>query len=197
MDIAGQFATLVSLLIEFAKERRHGTARTYEEFRAWLADHRHEDIMRLLEQNATTIVSIKAILNQEHGALRQQLERIDRNLALLVSNAPGFGELAVALYPDATLSQDAIQFLRTFAESRAGRMLEIVAANGRFLLPLEGQLPSIDSSNWRFFEDDVQTLAECRLLRLLQQADGKRVFVLTRRAMDFLHALDERARRHP
>lgn len=188
MDLGTSFVAIVQLIAEFMNQQRAGTTQSYEEFTAWLADNRHDELLRLLEQNATTSTSIKALLSQNRATVLERFDRLDRILATIARNTEGFRELAAAVRPEARLSEHAIDFLRAFERSGSGEIMEFVVTTGRMLLPTEGG-PQIDYGDWRFFEDDMLTLVEAGLLRLKYNPDGKRVFILTRQALDFLGSL--------
>jgi hypothetical protein len=191
------FASLVGLITQFAEQRRDASGRSYEEFKAWLAEHRHEEVIKLLEQNGSSIIAIRAVLSQDRKELLERLANMDRSLASLAYGA-GFEELAAAVVrPGARVSDQAIAFLRSFEKSGSGRALEVITMQGRDLVPMD-RTPGvaragIEYGDWRFFEDDMATLIEIGLLRLTYNSQNKRVFVLTRRAVDFIRELDNRS----
>lgn len=190
--------SIVSLLADFANERRADAAQTYEEFRSWLSDNRHDEIIKLLEQNAKSVTSIKLLLSSDRQALLDRLERIDRSLAIVAGGIAGFAELAAAVRPSAKLSPDALNFLRDIERSGSGRVLE-----GRLLpaaLPEFVPLDTYTRSNVqikytgdiRFYEGDIAVLLETELLRLTHNDSGRRIFIMTRQAADLVRAEDVR-----
>src|SRR5438876_5243311 len=88
-DTSTAFASIVSLIAEYINQRRAGSALSYNEFVTWLADNRHEELVKLIGQNLTTITSIKTILAHNQTTL----ERIDRNVALIADRLQGLPEL--------------------------------------------------------------------------------------------------------
>lgn len=184
------FATVVGLIGQFVDGRRNAATQDYEQFKAWLAENRHEEIIQLLEQNATTVVSIKALLAQDRAFLIEYLLRLDRNLAALASMVQGFAEVAEAIRPEARLSEDALSFLRDFDRSGASEVIELIAQTGRFLRSFGGtSTVNLEFGNSRFFEDDLRQLLELGLLRLGEGPHGTRVFLLTRRASALVRSL--------
>jgi diguanylate cyclase (GGDEF)-like protein len=77
MDLLSGYLSIVSLLAEFLSARRATAAKSYEEFHAWLAENRHGDLVRLLEQNLNTATSIKALLGHRDAEILASLERIE------------------------------------------------------------------------------------------------------------------------
>lgn len=184
------FATVVGLIGQFLDGRRDRATQDYEQFKAWLAENRHEEIIKLLEQNVATTVGIKALLTRDRAFLTECLVRLDRNLAAIASDMQGFAAVAEAMRPEARLSADALSFLRDFDRSGAPQVIEFNAANGRFLVPVGGiSGAKIEHGDPRFFEDDVRQLLEAGLLRLGQGPNGTRAFFLTRQASALVRSL--------
>jgi hypothetical protein len=71
MEPITAFVTIVGLLADYVSERRSGKAASQQDFGAWLAENRHGEILRIIQQNQTTSLSIKALLNEGHGAIRK------------------------------------------------------------------------------------------------------------------------------
>lgn len=76
MDPISGFATIVGLAADFVSQRRAEEDASLEEFKAWLADQRHSDIVRLLESNTATSVGIKALLHESHSEILSRLEQL-------------------------------------------------------------------------------------------------------------------------
>jgi hypothetical protein len=199
MDPFIAFITFVSLLADFTNERRARTAHTYEEFRVWLEENRHEDVITLLQQNAATVTSIKALLALDRHAFHERFEHIDRSLAIIAGSFDGFAQLAGAVRPLAKLSQDALNFLRDIERSGSGRVLEtrLSATQLPELVPLDTYTRSDVEIKYRgdarFYEDDIGILLETGLLRLKHGDKGRRIFIMTREASDFVRADDAKA----
>ncbi|MDG2539221.1 hypothetical protein P5Y53_16210 [Dyella jiangningensis] len=84
LTLTSSFATIVSLIAEFNSQRRTAGDADMDEFKAWLADQRHHEIISLLESNATTTVWIKARLQESQESLSDILQRL-REIELKVS----------------------------------------------------------------------------------------------------------------
>ena len=76
MDLISSFATIAALVADFASQRRAENDATLEEFKAWLADQRHADIIKLLESNTAMSVGIKALLHESHSEILARIEQL-------------------------------------------------------------------------------------------------------------------------
>jgi hypothetical protein len=203
LSIAGGFATIIQLIGQFKGERGAESTKTYDEFRAWLADNRHEDIIKLLEQNSNTLIGIKLALSEDRQVLIEMLKDLDRKMAILAAATITLTPLAQALHPDVTISPEALNFLQSFEQSGSGRALEFSNLQiGREIMTLDGPPTSrkiLAPSDWRFFEDDIATMCDLRLLSVDYDESGKRRFHLSRKgaglgqAMATSNMLGERA----
>jgi hypothetical protein len=193
--------SIVSLLADFANERRAGATHSYEEFQAWLAENRHEEVIKALRQSAATVTSIKTILSVDRQALFDHLDRIDCNVAVIAESFEGFAELAAAVRPFARLSPDALNFLRNIDRSGTGRVLEarLLAAALPEFVPLDTYTQAGTQIKYagdvRFYEDDIGMLLETGLLRLTRNESGRRIFIMTRQASDLVRADDAKRER--
>lgn len=180
------FASIVGLIGQFLNERRTGTAQDYEEFKSWLAENRHEDIIRLLEQNAATVTNIKALLTQDRATLLQRFDQLDHHLAVIAQMVQGLGGIAQAIRPEVRISRHALAFLREIDRSGSSAVLEMGGMGGRKLFTMDtekGLTGVIRYGDERFFEDDVHQLITAELLRLAHDKQGNRILHLTRQAV--------------
>lgn len=76
MDPFSGFSTIVALAADFVSQRRAEEDASLEEFKAWLANQRHSDIIKLLESNTATSVGIKALLHESHSETLSRLEQL-------------------------------------------------------------------------------------------------------------------------
>jgi hypothetical protein len=176
-------ASIVGLIGQFLDQRRASETQTLDDFKAWLAENRHGEVIRLLELNANTAVSIKALLMLNRTEIQEQLGNLDRNLALIATSMSQFVGLARAVRPEVTISQHALNFLREFDASGAGMLLEITLDSRPVFIAMDAPgNQQIDYGDPRFLEDDLRQLVEARLLRTSFNSQGKRIFHLTREA---------------
>jgi hypothetical protein len=196
LSVSSAFASIVGLIAEFSGQRKEASGRSYEEFKAWLAEHRHDEIIQLLEQNGDSIIAIRVLLAQDRKHLGALLASIDRKLSALVGSVAGFAELAAAICPGVQLPAESVDFLRWFEKSGSARAMEISSMDAHNIMPLDaaaGARENFEVSDWRFFEDDIATLVGADLLGLTHNSQGYRVFILTRAASNFIRELDNNA----
>lgn len=186
------FASIVGLIGQFVSGRESRAAHSYDEFRTWLADTRHDDVIRLLEQNGATAIGIKAILAQDRATLLQRFDQLDYQLTIIASLVGGFAELAHAVRPTVQLSRAALTFLRDFDRSGRGQIMEFNVQSGRKLMAIDPQKvvqrAEIAYHDERFFEDDVRQLVDAGLLRVSHAKTGHRIFHFTRQAAELVRS---------
>ena len=176
------FATIVSLIADFIAHRQADEAKDADSFMAWLSEQRHDEIRRLLESNAKTVVSVKAMLSETRKEILGRLANLDKSFAAIASGVGPFRMIAGAVHPNSLLSEQAISVLVQFYNSGASSMLEIKMMNGIQLAFLDGGGGGAKYTEPRFIEDDLNALLKYELLALAHSGKGERVFKFTRRA---------------
>jgi hypothetical protein len=83
------YLALIGLVVDFVNERRAAAKLSADEFQDWLQRNHHDQVVALLRQNSSTLISVKAILAQDREKLCGQLDRIDRQLVMLASDLAG------------------------------------------------------------------------------------------------------------
>lgn len=179
---AGGFASIVGLLADFLARRDSAQQATFDEFSTWLHDHRHTEVMQLIQQSDRTVVGIKAVLALNQQELVTRLDSMDRTLAAIAATRPEFRALAIAVRPEAALSAQALDLLRAFRTSRASKALLMPILAGPTLMFIDGQQGVFAISDPQFFQDDLATLAEHRLLLPGRNSQGTPMYTFTRAA---------------
>ena len=82
-----QYAAIVGLVSAFASSRGSQKALDIAEFQAWLSEHNHEDIVRLLNANAKTHTFVKAYLNQQVPEIQTKLDTIINLVEVMASDS--------------------------------------------------------------------------------------------------------------
>ncbi len=113
-----EFAQIIGLLSAFSSGRQSDEILSIVEFTEWLAKHNHEEIRKIVEQNQSTSISIKALLNSGVNSINQKLDGISEQIAIIASHSEGVEELA-ASFAKETLSNQAIEILTLMDESQA------------------------------------------------------------------------------
>lgn len=86
---------------------------------AWLGDQRHDEIKTMLQSNAVTTISVKAILNDSREIILARLASLDNTLATIASGIDQYREIAQIAYPSTALSTQAMAVLEQFYDSGA------------------------------------------------------------------------------
>ena len=184
MDPVTAFATIVSLLSGFIAHRSGEESKDFDAFMAWLTENHHAETRSLLQANAATTVSIKALLNHSRETILERLSALDRTMATVAAGMASYRELALAAYPSSELSGQAYAILEQFYDSGATSILEIKYwSDPMELAYIDG--PSngtISYTEPRFIEDDLTTLVKFGLLNLDRNGKGERIFKFKRAA---------------
>lgn len=181
------FATLVSLIGQFRAERSGAKQADFNEFMSWLVETNHEELKGLLEQNARTVISIKALLNEQYDAFSRKLELLDDTLTGYASGISGFSELTDALKSNARLSPQALSILRQFESSGASKIIESLTHAGLSLSYI-GARGEIEIDDPRFIEDDLNILVDLQLLRPAIASNGSNMYIFTRAASELVNS---------
>lgn len=191
LTLATAFSSVISLIADFRSQRSESQTAEYTEFTEWLGDNRHDEILRLLNQNLATSLGVKGLLSEDRETLRSRLDALDRSLATLASALEGFSGLAMALRPEAMISAQAVSILRQFESSGASKALrsDVLGSKGPLFIFLDGRGGELQLDDGRFADDDFGTLLELGLLRQSHNSTGKPIFVLTRAAAAFVMQL--------
>lgn len=190
LTAATTFATLVSLIFDFRSQHKELSENDYKKFLEWLSESRHDEIKSIVEQNQETVISLKAILNQDYTVISEKLNKIDSKLASLLSEDGLFSSLVKAIKPEYLLSEQAASILVQFESSQASEMLEVAMyAEGTLYTFMDGLQGMLDCKEPRFIKDDLKQLVELGLLTLSANSSGKNIFQYTRRAAEFVNAM--------
>jgi hypothetical protein len=181
--LASAFAAIVGLIATYKNEKKGKSDDEYRDFLEWLGNHKHQEVVELLNLNAKTSISIKALLNQDRAILLDKLESIDKMLAVLSSQIDGFSDLAAAIKPGVELSDQAIGILRQLEEAEASTFLVGKYMGGHILMHmLDGNGSQVDYDEPRFLEDDFNNLVSYGLLLQDYNGKGQPVYRITRLA---------------
>jgi len=189
LSTAAALASIIGLIGQFKSGRDSTKSQDFDEFMQWLAESNHAELKSLIEANHGTTISIKAILHQSQEALSESLSRIDNALAAITTALAGFGELSKSIRPDAILSDQAIWILKQIEQKQASKVLLHQRMSGSRLLPLNGTGGSIEISEPRFLESDMQTLTDVGLLLSGVNSKGEPLWTYTRQAAAFVASL--------
>lgn len=176
------FVTIVGLLADYVSERRSDKAANQQDFEAWLAANRHDEILRIIQQNQATSISIKALLNEGNDAIVAKLQRLDETLATLASGFDSFKGIAAAVTSD-HLSEQARSILTQCVEAGASGFSLVKALDGMMFVLPSGRMTYTQP---QFIEDDLATLVQLRLLRFERGERGVDHYGITRAAANLV-----------
>ncbi len=184
MDPVTAFATIVSLLSDFIAHRDGKESKDFDTFMAWLTENHHAEIRSLLQANAATTVSIKALLRDSRETILERLATLDKTMATVAAGITSYRDLALAAYPSSELSSQAYAILEQFYDSGATSVLEIKYWSDPMELAYMDGLSNgnISYTEPRFVEDDLTTLVNLGLLDLDRNGKGERIFKFKRAA---------------
>src|SRR5256885_689374 len=111
MTMANVFATIMQLICNFRAERGAEETADDQQFMEWLQKHQHEDIKKLIQNNAALQTGVAKLLRADHTVIMEKLDGINTVLASLASQVAEFRELTMALVPSAELSEQGISIL--------------------------------------------------------------------------------------
>jgi len=161
-------ATIVGLICNYRQEKGARAQLDYQQFMGWLESHRHDELKNLISQTHHLQSEVDALLRQDHAQLARQLGTIETMLAQILSRMDGFAGLARVVHPESTLSDQALEILRQFADSGTDLMLTLDFHEGtHFAFPpgSGGALQPWKPGEPRFFEDDMETLCQLGFIR--------------------------------
>jgi hypothetical protein len=199
------FVTLVSLLGQYVGELRHTanarekeTAATIDHYKEWLRRENHEELVTLLESNASVSAAISDILKGNQVELLGAINKLERLIADVAMKVDALAPLAKAIPHQALLSPQAISILEQFEQSGAAKFVALTRQpdattnEGRMntastLTPM-GSGQNFTVSDQRLLNDDLDQLVEFGLLTPSQNKSGDRLFGITRAAVDFVNA---------
>jgi len=186
---AGSFATIVGLVINFKSERKASSDNEYREFLEWLEAKNHSETIKAIQANHSLGSSIDTLLKQNHEEVVAKLAALDDSLLLLASKIPSFRNISLALAPASEISDQAISILRQLEQSGGSKFLEGKFGQGNLYLILDAS-GQIEIEDFRFADDDLETLCSLGLLLPSANDKGERLFTLTRASVRFLEQVD-------
>jgi len=87
MVLIDQYTTIVGLVSAFASGREASRALSVAEFNSWLAEHNHQALAKVIDQNAGLSVFIKAYLNRELPQVQTKLDALMVMVEMLVERS--------------------------------------------------------------------------------------------------------------
>lgn len=183
LTAATTFAQIVSLLADYAASRGGKDVLDIRDLAEWTATHGHADVMRAIEQNQATTVSVKAALTEGRDELLGKLAALDEKISAVAAGLGPLDDLARSLRPNSVLSEQARDILRKFERTQATSAIENhsmdVPSSELFFLDARSE-GSLIIAEPRFYDFDIDQLVRMGLLLQERNKSGERVFKLSR-----------------
>jgi hypothetical protein len=190
--ITSAFAEIVGLLCHYRQEKGHQEALDHQKFIEWLDYHHHGELKNLIVNTAALRTQIDNLLRSDHVVMIDKLNQIQDILLKLLGRTEEFKGLALAIDPNAQLSDQAVSILRQFAESAHRKFAYSDYGGDHWQLQfIDGDQDLIKAIDRRFLEDDLNQLVALRLLTVEYNADGTGHYGITRNAVRFIDAIKE------
>jgi hypothetical protein len=183
-----EFAQIVGLLSSFASGRQSDQALNIAEFLEWLTAHNHAELRAKIEQNQTTTISIKALLNSGLSELHGKLDYISSQLVLLSGRTSGIEGLASA-YSNDSLSDQALEILKLMHKNQTQFFLLSNAIGERNKRLILAPGPNYECKETHFLKDDLDLMVNLGLLRLGYNKSGEPLYYFTRPAAKLVESL--------
>lgn len=182
-----EFATIVGLLSSFSSGRQSDKLLNIAEFLQWLTEHNHSEVRELIEQNQTTSISIKALLNNSVDEITKKLSGISEQIAVLASRSEGIDQLAAAFAKE-SISEQAIEILTLMEENQTEFFLLSQGFSSAQRLVLSPG-PNYVCKESRFFKDDLKLMLSLGLLVQDHNSKGDPMYCFTRAASKLVASL--------
>ena len=187
-DPISSFVSILGLLSIFKQERKAKEDQNREVFFRWLDEHRHQELKEFILRSSELPSEIDRALHEDTQVIIGKLEQIDTILASLLSNVESLSGIAHAVHPNAQVSDQALDILRLLVESGAQEFGKF-GYGEQIILPLTNGSGSIKVDDYRFLEDDLNTLTALGFLLYRQNSDGSQEFYgITRSAVKYVQA---------
>ena len=186
LTLSTSFATIIGLICSFKQENKNQDDITTGKFIKWLEYHHHDELKEEISKNNDLAQEINNILHENHEIIISKLNRIDTILSGLASNFNEVKGLVRVLNPYSQISKQAVDILQQFVHSGAEEFFKDEDFEGTTL-----NLP-IEVKDQRFLNDDLNTLVEFGLLRIRYGSDGTEFYGITRYAVEFVEAIENK-----
>jgi hypothetical protein len=190
LTAATTFSTIVGLLRIFRQERGEREKLNHQNFIEWMENHRHEELKNLIVNNAALRTEVDNLLQADHVQMLGKLDHIEEILVSLVSGVDDLRGIALAIAPNASLSEQAILILRQFVDSGDDRLIYNNFGGANFVIVcLQGSL--IEVTEPRLIADDLNQLVALQLLTVVEyDSEGRPIYGITRNAVRFMEVVD-------
>lgn len=161
MDPLTAFVTIVQLLAIFMQGRGEAKKTDHQEFLAWLAYHKHEQLKELILNSQHLTNEVQQLLQRDHATILAGIESINKITVEILARIDSFAGMARTLVPERIVSQDALELLQAFYSSNES---DLIWLPGSDTLRLGTSEQCIKVSSGRFLQDDLTALVDLGFL---------------------------------
>lgn len=176
--------TIVGLLATFQSGREG--KKDIEEFKDWLNENNYGYMTAIIDSNEGLQQDLTSFINQNHDQVMSQLSTLNNHMISLASRMKGLDKIASSFNSNKGLSDQAVDVLRQFVNSGSEHMEHIQFASDRYINQYFLQEGSIQYSEPRFIEEDIDALYDASLIDFASTT----VYKVTRQGVSFIQAID-------
>ncbi len=186
LTAATSFASIVGLICNYMSEVRAASTDKHNDFILWLEENHHNEIKQLILGNRQIAAGLESMFRQSSESIMSRLDSLDRALTAIATQFDGFKDIATALNPTESLSQESIKIIEELHESGGSTLLEMHFRGQTYFQIMDGRGGNIVVEDERFLEDDLKRLCDLEFLLQSTNKSGNRVFIITRQAARFI-----------
>ena len=185
ITLAGSFASIVGLLVSFQSIRDEANI---SDFLEWLRENNNTNTAHIIENNAELQQQLSIFISQNHDEVMMQLSTLNNLMVSIASRMDGLSGLALKFNDTYGLSDQAINVLHQFVNSKSESIYRVETIDGEvnYLLMSDGNIEYDDS---RFIDADVQSLVDNKLITKEALSSNDFSYGITRQAVTFIESL--------
>lgn len=184
MDPLTSFVTIVSLLAAF--ESSSQGRKDIKEFKDWLNENNYGYMTAIIDNNESLQQDLASLMDQNHNQLMSQLSILNDHIISIASRMKGLDKIASSFNINKGLSNQAVDVLRQFVNSGSEHMEHVQFASDRYINQYLLQEGSIQYTEPRFIEEDINDLYDADLIDFASTT----VYKITRQGVSFIEAID-------
>ena len=185
ITLANSFAAMVGLLVSFQSTRDETNL---SDFLEWLRENNNANTAHIIENNTELQQQLSIFISQNHDEVMMQLSTLNNLMVSIASRMDGLSGLALKFNDTYGLSDQAINVLHQFVNSKSKSIYRVETIDGEvnYLLMSDGNIEYDDS---RFIDADVQSLVDNKLITKEALSSSDFSYGITRQAVVFIESL--------
>ena len=158
------------------------------DFLEWLRENNNTNTAHIIENNAELQQQLSIFISQNHDEVMMQLSTLNNLMVSIASRMDGLSGLALKFNDTYGLSDQAINVLHQFVNSKSKSIYRVETIDGEvnYLLMSDGNIEYDDS---RFIDADVQSLVDNKLITKEALSSNDFSYGITRQAVTFIESL--------